>query len=382
MSDSFYAELPPLRDFDALTQPEAFALVPADWWIVITDIEGSTKAIEAGRYKDVNLLGAASIAALKNAAGGQPFPFVFGGDGASAAIPEQWRQAAARELAALQALAEQQFAMSLRVGMVSVAEVLQAGHRTLVAKLQLQGKQNIALFRGGGLREAENLVKADPSKYAVAPHGESGPPLTQLSCRWQPIAAKHGTVLSILVSCVQGDPDVLFERMLGEMRTIFGGEITNASPVNQAGMTYKPLAAMARDDAKMQSSRWSLSYATRLVHSAVASLLFGLRLARLMPRLKRYEDATSLHSDYRKFDDMLRMVLDCTGDQRDAILALLQRDFASGAIVFGVHQSSHALMTCYLESFADGGHIHFIDGSDGGYAMAAKQLKAQLADRK
>jgi hypothetical protein len=25
----------------------------------------------------------------------------------------------------------------------------------------------------------------------------------------------------------------------------------------------------------------------------------------------------------------------------------------------------------------DGEHIHFIDGGDGGYAMAAKQMKAQ-----
>jgi len=27
-----------------------------------------------------------------------------------------------------------------------------------------------------------------------------------------------------------------------------------------------------------------------------------------------------------------------------------------------------------------GNHIHFVDGSDGGYAMAAKGLKKQLAE--
>jgi len=35
-------------------------------------------------------------------------------------------------------------------------------------------------------------------------------------------------------------------------------------------------------------------------------------------------------------------------------------------------------MTCYFHGPEDGQHIHFIDGGDGGYAMAAKQLKAQL----
>ncbi|HXB98558.1 MAG TPA: DUF3095 family protein, partial [bacterium] len=28
-----------------------------------------------------------------------------------------------------------------------------------------------------------------------------------------------------------------------------------------------------------------------------------------------------------------------------------------------------------------GQHIHFVDGGDGGYAMAAKQLKAQIKGR-
>jgi hypothetical protein len=26
----------------------------------------------------------------------------------------------------------------------------------------------------------------------------------------------------------------------------------------------------------------------------------------------------------------------------------------------------------------DGNHLHFVDGAEGGYALAAKQLKAQL----
>ena len=37
-------------------------------------------------------------------------------------------------------------------------------------------------------------------------------------------------------------------------------------------------------------------------------------------------------------------------------------------------------MTCVVPSYKDGTHIHFIDGGDGGYAMAAKQLKAQLKE--
>jgi hypothetical protein len=48
--------------------------------------------------------------------------------------------------------------------------------------------------------------------------------------------------------------------------------------------------------------------------------------------------------------------------------------------VYGVHVSRHALMTCLVfDRF--GKQVHFVDGANGGYALAAKQLKQQLADR-
>ena len=85
-------------------------------------------------------------------------------------------------------------------------------------------------------------------------------------------------------------------------------------------------------------------------------------------------------SDFRKFDDMLRMVRDCSPEQRQKIRAYLQGLHQQGKIIYGMHSSSHSLMTCYVASLSD--HVHFVDGSDGGYAMAAKELKHQMALRK
>jgi hypothetical protein len=92
---------------------------------------------------------------------------------------------------------------------------------------------------------------------------------------------------------------------------------------------------------------------------------------------KAYVADVPRYSDFRKFDDMLRMVLDCGPGEVIAIEQLLDRYYRRGEIYYGVHRSPQAVMTCFVRGLQPGQHVHFIDGSGGGYAMAAKHLKAQ-----
>ena len=57
--------------------------------------------------------------------------------------------------------------------------------------------------------------------------------------------------------------------------------------------------------------------------------------------------------------------------------AYLEGQRREGRLVYGMHKSTEALLTCIVFSY-NGNHVHFVDGSDGGYAMAACGLKAQL----
>lgn len=50
-----------------------------------------------------------------------------------------------------------------------------------------------------------------------------------------------------------------------------------------------------------------------------------------------------------------------------------------GDIVYGIHPSASALITCLLFGLKDSPHLHFIDGTDGGFTCAARAMKAQLA---
>src|SRR4051812_35454244 len=99
MNGSFYHEIPPFSRFDELTDSRHFRPVPDDWFVVLTDVKGSTQAIESGRYKEVNRVGAAAIVCAQKGMGGQDFPFVFGGDGATFLVPPEKVGAVCAELA-------------------------------------------------------------------------------------------------------------------------------------------------------------------------------------------------------------------------------------------------------------------------------------------
>ena len=83
------------------------------------------------------------------------------------------------------------------------------------------------------------------------------------------------------------------------------------------------------------------------------------------------------NTDYRRFDDTLRILLDCNKSQADEINSMLAQRARRGELNYGLHRSDSALMTCLVFNLHKGEHIHFVDGSDGGFTSAAKNLKAR-----
>jgi len=82
------------------------------------------------------------------------------------------------------------------------------------------------------------------------------------------------------------------------------------------------------------------------------------------------------NSDFRKFDDSLRMVLDCTAELANEIERHLAVCAKKGVVRYGTHRQQAAMMTCFTPSPTSSNHVHFIDGAMGGYAMAASAMKA------
>ena len=162
----FYAAVPVFDSFVEVMAPASYRPLPEDWSVGFADVVGSTQAIAEGRYKAVNMVGAGVIAAVANALERRPFPFVFGGDGASFAVSAGRCAAAAEALAAMAVFAREELQMELRVAMVPVTSIRAAGRDVRVARFAASQHCSYAMFAGGGLpgwrREAKRGAFALP----------------------------------------------------------------------------------------------------------------------------------------------------------------------------------------------------------------------------
>ena len=80
----------------------------------------------------------------------------------------------------------------------------------------------------------------------------------------------------------------------------------------------------------------------------------------------------------RSIDDpALRRV---SPEEASAIEAYLEKEYGEGRLIYGIHRADAALMTCLVFDLEQGEHVHFIDGSGGGFALAATGFKKRFAD--
>lgn len=376
-----YQDLPVLDQFEQVSDPSVYAQLPGDWEVGAADVVKSTEALKRGRYKAVNMAGAAVVAAVRNALSGAPFPFVFGGDGAVLAVPPAAAGPARDAMAATVNYVAAELDLDLRAGMISVAAIRAAGRDMRVARYAASPEAVFAMFAGGGASFVEAELKAGRIAVPPAPP-DVRPDLTGLSCRWSPIAARRGLILSLLVSPAGGMPTSAFRDLVAEIITITQREARGGHPVPEEGPDFalNP-AALRLEAAATRSGNRALGVLKIASEMALAIALEkgGRSLGRFDPG--RYRAWVTRNSDFRKYDDGLRMTIDCSAATADALESMLAQAEADRIADYGLHRQDSALMTCIVPSYVSDDHIHFLDGAGGGYALAAQRLKEKLAAR-
>ncbi|MDH3700890.1 MAG: DUF3095 domain-containing protein [Alphaproteobacteria bacterium] len=394
-TSAFYEELAAFDDFEGFTDPSRYRPLPADWQVALADIQGSTKAIAEGRYKDVNMMGAACITAVLNTLKQfhpvSDIPYVFGGDGAAFAVPGYTVDRVRDALTRTKTLCETRFGLAMRIGIVPIADLRELDRDILVAKFRLSPGNHLALFSGGGIELADKLIK---DEAAGAPYREAAtgpgdmPDLAGLTCRWAPIGARNGKIVSVLVMSTETDPDArvaVFRNVIACVNEALQQNFGDLSPSTDAGLRFRWPPAGLRTEAGASAGPGRFAYLRRL-----AAILAQSALQWMLHRAggkagsydaPAYKAELIANTDFRRFDDMLRLVLDCSAEQVQALDDCLGRMRRDGGIAYGLHAAHTALMTCLVFNLEKSEHVHFLDGGDGGFAEAARHMKAQLAER-
>src|SRR3954466_14370847 len=338
MTSAFYSGIPVFRGFTSLMDPALYSPLPDDWSVGVADIVDSTKAIAAQRYKAVNMAGAAVIAAVTNALEGREFPFVFGGDGASFAGAPGDLEPAREALAATATWVREDLDLGMRVALVPVSAIRAQGLDVRVARFGPSANLSYAMFSGGGLNWADAAMKRGEFAITEAPAGTQ-PDLSGLSCRFEVIPASRGLILSVLVMPARGADPSAFRKVIEDVIHLVERSPDSGRPVPPQGPPLKwPPQGL---DYEARAARGGPLFKRRagvLVYTLFAYLLmrFDIKIGGFVPKV--YKRQVVENSDFRKYDDGLRMILDCTPELERALSDCLATAARDRVVHYGLYR--------------------------------------------
>lgn len=383
--NQFFTQLPLLESFFEASKPSNFHPLPDDWFVAVTDIEDSTVAVNNGQYKSVNILGASSIVGLLNISNKNEIPFTFGGDGCAMCIPPELFDKTKTVLGSSQQIGKSAYGLNLRAAIIPISTIRDSGYDVKVAKYKVSDVYAQATFMGGGLSYAEDILKSpDGESYAVDNNQrDQDADFTGLECRWQEVGREGNKVITILA---KANPDIkdsekVYEELLAKMNKTFEfDDQTNPITSSQLKMNMSVQELMGEVKFRTFGLNWiqRFLYVLKMELQIVLGKIFmAFNYKSSVTDWSLYKQDLALNSDNRKFDDMLRVVISGTEEQCEELKRYLHRQFEDSKLAYGIHVTDTAMITCMVFEYHRE-HIHFVDGSNGGYVEASKMLKQQL----
>ncbi len=387
-TEHFYAELTATKEFSEIADLSRYVPLPDDWSIVVSDVKNSTVAINMGEYKAVNITGVSVITSILNVLKPLSVPYIFGGDGCSLCVPDNMLPVVRDALIATKSMAEMQFKLQLRIGIVPISAIREASYDVLVGKHQVSEHYTQAAFAGAGLEYAENLIKddANDTKYRIESESDIEADYSGLECRWENVPSKHGETISLIVKVTADSLEQeykIYSEIINKVSDIYGNEF-NSRPVYPEGMELTFKGDLLKYETKIRTFGNNiiqiLLYKIKLrVQAFLGRIFIKYNIKTGDVEWGQYKKVAVNNADYRKFDGILREILSGNEKQRHKLEEYLEQRRQKRECVYGIHVSDSALITCMINDCIDQ-HFHFIDGADGGYAMAATMLKKQLKE--
>jgi hypothetical protein len=390
MSINFYNDLVPLElpVNELLSSKEYFVSLPESWHVIVADIANSTEAVKAGRHTDINLIAAGGLIAALNVAKSfkTEIPYFFGGDGGIVIVPEELVEKVLSGLNAHRLNSLKNFSLYLRIGSVPVTDILKAGFELKLAKVAIGTELNKSVVIGDGLKYAEDLVKRN-YHYDEAQRIKdledfdiSALNLQGLECRWDKIKPRNRgleVVCLLIESTDVKDQLPVYNNVLQKLDEIYGAT-EKRHPLSVNRLQLVTSFRKFRNEMKARYSKWKIGYLLKLLfQSIIGRLYFKYNIKVNNLRGGDYLKQVIEFSDTLTFDGRINTIVSGTAENRTELLDYLKKEEQKGLLLYGHHVSSESIMTCYIENL-NNKHIHFVDGADGGYTGAARELKSKF----
>lgn len=377
-SAHFYSNLKvnknPLSEL--LLMNKLFHSVPNDWFVILTDIKSSTNAVLAGLHENVNLIATGSIVTVLNIAfkANISIPFFFGGDGATFIVPPSIVELAMKSLSLYRANTLTNFNLELRTGIISVAEIYQNNHELRICKYSSTENFSIPVVLGNGLNYAEKIIKGDDYLVADQDTKNQELDLSGMQCRWDKIEPpEHSEEVVTLIILVQNyDKQAkVFSKVIKHIDRVYGLP-EKRQPISIPKLIFR--TSFNNLGKEMRSRIGKINF-LELVKTWCINL-YGYIYFRTDSG-KNYLKKLVEMSDTLVIDGRINTVITGTEKQRLILQKALNEMENDQEILYGLFVSSESVMSCYVRDLEDD-HIHFVDGSEGGYTKAASVLKQKL----
>ena len=199
--------------------------------------------------------------------------------------------------------------------------------------------------------------------------------LTGMECRWDKIKPASSTdeVVCLLVSASKLSAQArTFKQVVDHIDNIYG-PIQRRNPINKSGLNVKSTLGKIALEMKARLGKSDAGY---LIKNWLITLWGKLRYFKQPAGIYYMEKLIEL-ADTLVVDGRINTVIAGKRAQRLQLEKELDQMEKAGEIVYGMFVSSESIMSCYVRDRKDK-HIHFVDGADGGYTMAATVWKEKL----
>ena len=374
----YYAKLKSSSEtlINLLADESSFSDVPNTWHVVVVDIQNSTQAVAEGKHHQINLTATGAIISVLNTIRREKqnieIPYFFGGDGATFIIPAKLLNKIILVLENYSLHIKGNTNLILRVGHVSVENLTAQKSSLKIAKHQLTEQLTIPIILGNGLKKAEEIIKNTFVENNITEFKEDLLNLEGMECRWKqinPTQTKNKVLCLLLDAVNETDQSAIYRDVLIQMDTLFGN-FKSRQPIKSNKLKLNYSISNIWEEMKIILVKKNWLY---LFKNWISTLVGSLYL-NLTRDGKHYLKQIGQLSHTFMLDGMINTIFTAEENKIDLFIDYLNQLEKDKKIIYGIHITHASVMSCYVLDRKTK-HAHFVDGTEGGYTVAAQMLK-------